>query len=302
MINQESQIRLPDHFPYSCQWEITCRCNLRCLMCYTDCFNQPDHIRQELPTAEMLRILDELAEAGCLELCLTGGEPLARPDFFDIYQHAARKGFLITLFTNGTLLTEAGADRLAEYPPLRIEISIHGRSSDLFERITQQNGSFQRCLTGIRLLLDRGLRVTLKTTAMTINQHEVLAIKKFAADLGPVAYKLGEELRASLDGSDEPKGFQLSARELDALNRRDPDLREEACKTSSQTPGPCRSGLRSFHIDAYGMLQLCSGNRRQSFDLRRGSFREGFFERLPAFACPWKAPTVELLHPAVNHA
>src|SRR5881396_2360482 len=71
--------------PLTGQWELTCRCNLRCVMCYTDCFNHPENIRNELSTSEIIRIMDELAEAGCVELCLTGGEPLARPDFFDIY-------------------------------------------------------------------------------------------------------------------------------------------------------------------------------------------------------------------------
>ena len=59
--------------PLSGQWEITCRCNLRCQMCYTDPFNTPDRVRQELATAEVVRILEELREAGCIELTLTGG-------------------------------------------------------------------------------------------------------------------------------------------------------------------------------------------------------------------------------------
>ncbi|MFO0733882.1 MAG: radical SAM protein [Nitrospiraceae bacterium] len=67
--------------PLACQWEVTCRCNLHCVMCYTDCFNVPEQIRRELPLSDLLRILDQLAEAGTLELCITGGEPLMRPDF-----------------------------------------------------------------------------------------------------------------------------------------------------------------------------------------------------------------------------
>lgn len=81
MVQQRKLDHLPDRFPLACQWEVTCRCNLHCVMCYTDCFNEPERIRQELSTAELLRIMEELAQAGCLELCLTGGEPLAQPDF-----------------------------------------------------------------------------------------------------------------------------------------------------------------------------------------------------------------------------
>src|SRR3989338_6073201 len=93
-------------YPLLGQWELTCRCNLRCVMCYTDPFNTPDRIRQELHTDDILRILREIADAGCLHLCLTGGEPLARPDFREIYLAAKSHGFLLTIFTNGTLITD----------------------------------------------------------------------------------------------------------------------------------------------------------------------------------------------------
>src|SRR5437899_3341517 len=92
------------NIPLSGQWELTCRCNLRCVMCYTDCFNTPDMLRQELSFREIIRIMDEIREAGCLELTFTGGEPLARRDFLDIYAHAKQEGFLVTVFTNGTLV------------------------------------------------------------------------------------------------------------------------------------------------------------------------------------------------------
>jgi MoaA/NifB/PqqE/SkfB family radical SAM enzyme len=267
-------------------------------MCYTDCYNQPEHLSRELRTDEIRRILDELAEAGCLELCLTGGEPLARTDFIELYEHAARKGFLITLFTNGTLITERIADRLAALPPHQVEVSMHAASADLFDRITSRSGSYERCLEGLRLLRDRNLPVTVKSTAMTINKHDLLTVKALTQARGTGRFKLGEELRPSLDGSDGPQRFQLSAGELDELNRRDPDLHREACRAALRNPGPCRSGLRSCHIDAYGRLQLCSGNRMDSFDLRRGSFHEGFFEHLPRFACPWKIAQTPGTRPA----
>ncbi len=85
-------------FPLSGQWEITCRCNLRCVMCYTDPFNTPEQIRQELSYEEIVRILDEIHKEGCLEITFTGGEPFARRDFLHIYTYAKSKGFLLTIF------------------------------------------------------------------------------------------------------------------------------------------------------------------------------------------------------------
>lgn len=292
---------LPDRFPLSCQWEITCRCNLHCVMCYTDCCNRPDLIRQELNSGEILRILDEMADAGTLELCLTGGEPLSRPDFFSIYEYAVQRGFLVTVFTNATLITDVEADRFAALPPHGIEISLHGSTSDTFERITQHHGSYHRCLRAIRLLLDRHLPVVLKATALSLNQHEILSIKQYADSLDSVPFKLGQELRPELDGGAGPFQYALSEEELSELNRKDSRLWEEACQRSRAGLPPCRSGMQRFHIDAYGRLQLCSGNRRQGYDLRNGSFGEGFFDALPTFACEHKNPEHSALLQLMTH-
>jgi len=303
MIGRDKLSHLPERFPYSCQWEITCRCNLHCVMCYTDCFNHPDAIHRELTTAEILRIMDELAKAGTLELCLTGGEPLARPDFFQLYEHAIRCGFLVTVFSNGTLITEAHANRFAALPPHRIEISLHGITRETFELVTQGRGSYDRCLHAIGLLLDRQVPLVLKSTALTLNQQEILDIKRYVESLGTVNYKLGEEMRPELDGGGGPFQYALSKQDLADLNQRDPDLWRDACRRDSVEPPPCRSGMHSFHIDAYGQLQLCSGNRRQSYDLRTGSFQAGFFEALPTFACNWKAPPAPtLIQPTMHYA
>jgi len=247
--------------------------------------------------------MDELAEAGTLELCLTGGEPLARSDFFQLYEHAIRCGFLITVFSNGTLITEAHADRFAALRPHRIEISLHGMTPETFERITLGQGSYNRCLQAIRLLLDRQLPLVLKSTAMTLNRHEVLAIKQYVESLGSVGYKLGEEMRPELDGGAGPFQYALSEQDLDDLNQQDPELWSDACRLDSVEPPPCQSGMQRFHIDAYGQLQLCSGNRRQSYDLRTGSFKTGFFEVLPTFACDWKvSQDPALIQPPMHYA
>ncbi len=302
MVQRRKLDHLPDRFPLACQWEVTCRCNLHCVMCYTDCFNEPERIRQELSTVELLRILEELAEAGCLELCLTGGEPLARPDFFQIYERAITLGFLVTLFTNGTLITESIADRLAALPPHRVEISLHGITETTFEQVTLGRGSFQRCRQAIAWLTERRIPLTLKSTALTLNRHEILPIKRYVDTIESVGYKLGEEIRPALDGSGAPFRFALEPEALDELHRQDAQLLREAFQKQVPDTRPCRSGVRRFHIDAYGVLQLCSGNRAQGYDLRKGSFQEGFYDYLPSFGCRWKREaTSDLLRPEVTH-
>ena len=137
---------------------------------------------------------------------------------------------------------------------------------------------------------------------MTLNRHEILSIKRYVEELGEVRYKLGEEIRPGLDGSGAPIQLALQPEALDELHRRDPQLWIEACERTVPDTRPCRSGMRRFHIDAYGFLQLCSGNRAQSYDLRKGSFQEGFYDYLPSFSCQWKnAVSSNLLHPSVTH-
>ncbi len=232
--------------------------------------------------------MGELAEAGCLELTLTGGEPFARPDFFEIYDYAKEKGFLIIIFSNGTLITEKIADRFAINPPERIEISFHGLTERSFEAITKGAGSYHKCLEAIRLLLERRIPLVLKSVAMTVNKDEVLAIKKFSKELGPVVYHLGEEIRMAIDGGEAPFQYQLSEQELETIHRQDPAIWKEAC-CKKESPVPvCQSARQNFHIDAYGQLQRCSGNRLASYDLRSGSFKEGFYRFLQDFPCPAK--------------
>ncbi|MCZ6769053.1 MAG: radical SAM protein [Acidobacteria bacterium] len=285
-------------FPLTGQWELTCRCNLKCVMCYTDPFNRPEKIRQELSYEEIVRILDEIHQEGCLELIFTGGEPFARRDFLDIYTYAKRKGFLLNIFTNGTLITPKIADHLKTYPPSMIEISLHALTRESFDQLTMRRGAFGHCLEGIRLILERDLPLTLKTVGMTINRDEILKIKKFVAGLDEkVQYKFGSDIRPRLDGSEGVYQYQLPKEEIRAIEQADEEfraerVRQDRCKQEwiDQGKQQCGGGNYKFHIDAYGQLQLCSNNRRQGYDLRQGSFREGFYQYLPEFPCPARRP------------
>ncbi len=279
--------------PLAGQWELTCRCNLKCLMCYTDPFNTPERIKEELRYEEIVRVLDELHEAGCLELTFTGGEPLARPDFMQIYDEAHRRGFRLTIFTNGTLITPKVAARWAVARPQSVEISLHGVSAAVFEGVTQISGSLQRCLKGIELLMAQRIPLVLKTVGLTVNQEEILTVKRYVDALGDgVTWRFGQYMRDDLARSGAPFQFQLPEEELQALERRDPQLWEAKCEEimrSESITKACGGGQLTFHIDAYGQLQLCSNNRRANYDLRTGSFRRGFYEVLPTFPCPRRA-------------
>jgi MoaA/NifB/PqqE/SkfB family radical SAM enzyme len=165
--------------------EPTFRCNLRCVHCYV---NKPagsaEEKARELTTARLIQVIDEIADAGCLNLLLTGGEVLLRPDFEELYRHALRRGMLVTVYTNGTLVTDRIADLFDRHRPLLVEISLYGMTRATYERVTGVPGSFDRCLDGIRRLVERGVPLKLKTMALSWNAHEVADMQAFAAELG----------------------------------------------------------------------------------------------------------------------
>jgi MoaA/NifB/PqqE/SkfB family radical SAM enzyme len=200
--------------PIDGSFELTFRCNLRCAHCYCSLpANSQDALSKELGTEEIFKIFDQIAEAGCLWLLLTGGEPLVRKDFLEIYTYAKKKGFLISLFTNGTLITQEIADFLAEWPPNKVEITLYGITEETYEKITRVPGSFKRCKRGIDLLLERKIPLRLKTIAMTLNHDEFFKIKEYAEGLG-VEFRFDPELNPRLDGSKTPCAFRLSPEEV----------------------------------------------------------------------------------------
>ena len=165
--------------------ELTFRCNLRCAHCYVnEPSGDPRLKRQELTTAEVLRITDEVVDRGCLWMLVTGGEALLRPDFAQIYLHMKKRGLLVTVFTNGTMITPRIADLFAEWPPLVVEITIYGSTQEVYERVTEIPDSYRRCIRGIELLLDSKVRLRLKTVPITLNSADLPRMQALATNYG----------------------------------------------------------------------------------------------------------------------
>jgi MoaA/NifB/PqqE/SkfB family radical SAM enzyme len=142
-----------ERVPLQVSIEVTRRCPLECLHCYNNLpMGDLEAKGREMTKEEHFRVLDELVEMGCFWILYTGGEIFTRKDFLEIYTYAKKKGFLITLFTNGTIINEQIADYLAEWPPFAIEITLYGRTRQTYEALTRIPGSYDRCLRGIKLL------------------------------------------------------------------------------------------------------------------------------------------------------
>jgi radical SAM protein with 4Fe4S-binding SPASM domain len=278
----------PHRIPVNGTIEITNRCPLECAHCYNNLpMSDAGARRRELTTAEHKRVLDELADLGCLWLCYTGGEIFARADFLEIYRYAKEKGFFLTLFTNGTLITEHVADVLAAYPPFAIEITLYGRTKATYESLTGIPGSFERCLRGIRLLLERGLPLKLKTVALTINKHEIRSMQQFAAELG-VEFKFDPMINPRIDCSSSPLAVRLTPADVVGLDLDDPERVSEwrrlaiDCAPPLPTDGEarllyeCGGGVNSFAIDPYGDMTICVLSHRDKYNVRDGSIQDGW--------------------------
>jgi len=267
--------------------EVTQRCNLRCVHCYCRQEATDQHARSTEMSLETIRhIVDQAADMGVFSLTITGGEPLLRPDALDIYDHVKSRGILPILFTNATLITPRIADHLAEYPPLFVEVSVYGRTREVYESITGIPGSYDRCMHGIRELVERDIKIFLKTPAMVQNRHELDSLAQFAKSLGsdfrfdvllsprlehmedrygPYDYSLPLQDRIELEFSGEARAEAWTAfsEHLETMPRQD-------------TAYTCGAGLYSFFVDAHGQMTMCVLGRHPNHDLTTGTFREGW--------------------------
>src|SRR5208283_2265544 len=273
--------------PSSVTVEVTRRCPLECVHCYNNLpMGDLGARRGELTFDEHRRLLDELADAGCLWLLYTGGEIFARHDFLDIYTYAKKKGFLITLFTNGTLITPRIADYLAEWRPFAIEITLYGATEETYESLTGIPGSYRRCLRGIRLLRERRLPLALKTVAISVNKHEIGAMQALAEELG-VHFKFDAMMTPRIDCSQSPLAVRLQPWEIVKMDLEDParvagwKQLAERCARNSE-PGRsdqvyhCGGGVSSLAVDPEGKMSICVLSHQDTYDWRQGSLGEGW--------------------------
>jgi heme b synthase len=169
-------------------WEVTRSCNLACVHCRATAQDRP--YENELTTDECFRLMDGIAAVAQPIIILTGGEPLLRPDIFDIAAYGAAKGFRMTMAVNGTLLTPELAKRMVEVGIQRISISLDGADAASHDAFRQVKGAFDGALHGMDCARKAGLDFQINTTITQQNLHEIPAIQELAVSLGAVAHHI----------------------------------------------------------------------------------------------------------------
>jgi radical SAM protein with 4Fe4S-binding SPASM domain len=276
-----NRLERPARLPLSGQIDLTYQCNLKC----RHCFIRREKGKKELSFEEMLLIIDKIHEAGCLWLSFSGGEVFLREDFLDIYDYARKKGFLVTILTNGTLINENIADHLANLSPSCIDITLNGITQNVYEEITRVKGSFALVMQAIKLLKERNLPLTLKSNGMKINRDEILKIKQFSEELlGKNRFRCDLTLYAGMDGSKRPCKLRLTPDEILRIQSSDSDMRslcrgqllhqKDNARLKEGFLFPC--GLSSFQIDARGKMRLCSFIKEPCADMTKDDFPESF--------------------------
>ncbi|CAM2069472.1 heme d1 biosynthesis radical SAM protein NirJ [Sulfidibacter corallicola] len=157
-------------------WNLTRTCNLRCTHCYA--FAANGRFPGELTTAQAFEVVDDLATLNPPMVILSGGEPLMRPDFFDIAAYASDRGLRLTLSSNGCLIDDAAVARIRALGFAYVGISLDG-IGDVHDRFRGEPGSFDASLAGIRRCIGAGLSTGIRMTLAQENEHqlsEVLAL------------------------------------------------------------------------------------------------------------------------------
>ncbi len=260
--------------PNLCEFELTFGCGLHCRHCYTDCYNKASYLKKELDTQKIKSILAKVRQAGTVWLCFTGGDPLTRPDFLDLYSYAKNRGFIITIFTSGYSLTEEIAMFFQKEPPFAIELTLNAVREDLFEKISGVSGSFKKVMHGINLILQAGLPLKIKTQVTKDNLSTVPHIKKFVQGLG-LRFRSNAFLYARLNGDLMPCDLRISPKDVLSLYGRErrPD-RDDKCKIIpiakkqevKDTLFPCTIGA-GIRIDPYGNTFPCNLIREPRINL-----------------------------------
>jgi radical SAM protein with 4Fe4S-binding SPASM domain len=267
--------------PFSVQIDLTYRCNEQCVHCYLD---HDDH--GEMTTAEIKRLLAEMADAGVFILTLSGGEIFMRKDLFEILECARAHTFVIKLKTNAVLIREAQAARLRDLGVQQIQVSIYSHRAEVHDAITKVPGSLRRSINAIRFLRSQGLKVVMANVLMTENMQDYQGVRALAEELG-AEYTLDPTVTPMMDGDRSILKLNAGETALRNLFRDESYVGnvEEFCAPppapdeASMDSLPCSAGHTACYVSPYGEFYPCvqfplsCGNVRQQrfIDIWRNS-------------------------------
>ncbi len=287
--------------------DLTYRCNNSCRHCWLSLPVNSPKKQEELSFDEIRRIVDEARAMGCQKWSISGGEPLLRPDFPEIFDYLAHKAVSYSLNTNGTLITPQIAQLLKRKGTKMI--ALYGATADVYDRITRHPGGFEKVMRGFQYLKEAGAGFIVQLIPMKDNYHQWNDMIALAQSLSK-HWRCGAPwLYFSCDHSEkknkEIAAQRLSPKQVIELDKPDVTYEERMMELEKQTGeggveaacvlkgmdddrlfAACINGRRDFHIDPYGMMSWCSFIKDAAlrFDLRKGTFAEAWDQFIPSCA------------------
>jgi heme b synthase len=298
-------------------WEITRRCNLKCIHCRSSSeIEVKEH--PDFHTEEAFRIIDDITSYAKPVIVLSGGEPLLRTDVFDIAQYGVDKGLRMCLATNGTLVTDDVCDKIKASGIKIVSLSLDGSTEDIHDDFRNQKGAFTGTINAARLFKKHGIEFIINSSFTKRNQEEIPKVYKLAKDLGATAWYMfmivptgrGEEIMNELISKDNYEEilewhYQMEKDEKDMLVRPTcaphyyrvvlQKSKEEGTKFERRTlkfstggAKGCIAGQLIALIDVDGNVLPCSYFPKPAGNIKKESFKEiwensGLFKELRDF-------------------
>lgn len=289
------------HVPLSFDIEITARCNNDCRHCYIN-LSAGDRVARanELTVSEISDIADQAVNLGAVWCLISGGEPLLRPDFADIYLMLKRKGLLVSVFTNATLVREGHVALFKQYPPRDIEVTVYGVTRETYERVTRKPGTFAKFMRGLELLESSDVRLRFKAVAIQSNLDEQAAIAEFCRARTKDYYRFDPQLHLRFDADPlrnaEICSERLTAEQVIALENADTErmnsltencgdlINNEFAHHGCDHLFHCNAGNGSFNVGYDGVFRLCSSLCAEgtTYNLRTGTLADAWHNFVPS--------------------
>ncbi|MEA5021069.1 MAG: putative heme d1 biosynthesis radical SAM protein NirJ2 [Gordonibacter sp.] len=268
-------------------WMTTNQCNLKCAHCYQDAEEATD---QELTTAEGMKMIDEIARAGFKIMIFSGGEPLMRPDIYDLVAHAASRGLRPVFGSNGTLITPEVARRLKASGACAMGISVDSLNAAKHDEFRGLPRAFELTMQGIEACKQAGLPFQLHTTVVDWNRDEICAITDFAESVGAMAHYIFFLIPVGRGKYIEETSLRVIENErlLQDIMRKSAEVSIEVKPTcapqftriaqqlgvDTRFERGCLAGLTYCVIGSEGLVRPCAYMTEEAGDVRKTPFDE----------------------------
>jgi MoaA/NifB/PqqE/SkfB family radical SAM enzyme len=274
--------------------DLTYRCNNGCLHCWLRIPKDDLASNRELPFDEIRSIVDQARSLGTRRWSISGGEPMLRPDFPEIFDYLTRKAVSYTLNTNGTLITPAIAQLLMRKGTKMV--ALYGATKETYDHVTRHPGGFEMAMQGISYLKEAGAGFIVQLIPMRDNWHEWEEMKGLARSLSRHC-RVGAPWLYLSSCHDPLRNAEIIRQRLDPrdvveLDKPDMSHDEATAHEYEHVEGDdrlfarCIAGRRDFHVDPYGGMTFCSFIKDPDlrYDLRKGTFREAWEVFIPSLA------------------